>query len=349
MGTHPSFVRAVLLAGLLFALLLLFPPQTLSATGGGVVKTHSGGSSAFNGGSPAWEVLGEDFRQVRVFINVYRSHERALDMVAEMLTSDLIALNFSIVVMCNWHELSFPDIEPFKSHKKSLVVIPNAPRSPRAWMGLTARNWNLGLVRGFHDLKKPLADVVVLCHGDLYLRPNWAVELHKRMTEPNGLVFLTQTMGDGFMAITPLGVQYIGMFDENFSDGGYHEGDYFLRAIAWAPPDRVSITDRHHERFHNSHLWTGQSIVMGDGLGDSYAAGGRIPTVDPVRYSQYYWRAKWGDRDPSSWPRDTSYARAIEKPLCPIYYLYPFFEQGLFEHSRRGYLHDPIDHALWTF
>ena len=296
--------------------------MTAAGRGGG------GGTARYGGSSPE-DVL-EDYRQLRIFINVFKSHERTLDMVAGLLASDVTRLaNFSIAVQCNWGTFAFPDAEPFASHARSLVVLHNVLRSHLS-LGHLAREWNAGLVRGFGSLRAPLADVVVLLHGDVYLSADWAVEVHAALTAPGGTFFLQQGFGDAFMAFAPDAVRTIGLFDENFCDRpSYQEGDYFLRALVYAR-ERVSVNDAYHQRVHRP--WRGKPVVLDSGKGD----GLKVRGWGDAWYSRHYWNKKWPGVSPS-WPQGTEFARAITKPAVPMHVLYPYFEDALINPAALGY------------
>ena len=307
------------------------PPHPRTVTPAGCEQTASA-STALPTVVTARELFSLH-RVMRVFIVVFKEHARALETVRMMLTSDLLLVgNFSITVICNRGVFAFPNEEPFITYARSLLVLHNDMRSHLS-RGHLARDWNTGLVRGFGSLLRPLADVVVLVQGDVQLQPTWAVSIHSALTqpEPGGTFFIQQGMGDAFMALTAEAVRHIGIFDENFSDRpSYQEGDYFLRAVAYAR-ERVSITDPKHYRMHRPHAAASVLVHSGEGDGDYVRGWG----VAPV--SKRWWELKWPGIA-AQWPRGGIFPPDLVKsPAVKLADVYPYFECDIYDRVRKGY------------
>jgi hypothetical protein len=227
--------------------------------------------------------------QMRVFVVVYKKHSLAQQLVAQLLSSDLVLLSFEITVISNWGHFTLPDAPPFANFNGSLSVIQNTIRSPRSW-GHLAREWNAALMHGFGNLEKPQSDVVVLIHGDASLTGGqWAQELYAEHggADGGGTLFLQSGRGDIFTSVTAEGVRTIGIWDEHFVDVGAQEADYFLRAVRFGF-DRVRISDFGHLRMHRP--WH-RGVVGVDWVGDRH----HIPVTGVPEYNFHKWSLEyWG-------------------------------------------------------
>ena len=229
-------------------------------------------------------------RQMRVFVATYKKQSLAKQLVAQLLSSDLVFLTFEITVISNWGHFTFPDAPPFSTWADSLSVIHNTIRSPRSW-GHLAREWNAALMHGFGNLDKPQSDGVVLIHGDASLATNaWALDLYAEHggAAGGGTLFLQTGRGDIFTSITAEGVRTIGLWDEHFVDVGGQESDYLLRAVHSAF-DRVRIDDFGHDRYHRP--WH-RKVVGVDWVGDRH----HFPTSGIPEYNFHKWSMEyWGE------------------------------------------------------
>jgi hypothetical protein len=259
-----------------------------------------------------------DKRQFRVFVVVFKDHNRTRELVEMLLQSDLTSFSFEIVVISNFGTFAFPADNPlFIVNAKNLAVVNNYLR-PEFSFGHLAQDWNAAAIYGFVNLTDPVSDVVASFQGDTKCAPLWARNVYEEHMR-NGTLFLQSGKGDAFHSWTAEGVRRIGIWDERFVDIGYQEADMFLRAVL-LEPDRVRIDDRHHLRRYRPASFR---VLSEDGPGDR---GGKKQIH---RHSRSFWDMKWGKRDPAAWPNETWMRIERVVPLIPTTYVYPFFEWRL--------------------
>jgi hypothetical protein len=139
---------------------------------------------------------------------------------------------------------------------------------------------------------------------------------------------VTFSQGCGFMSYTPEAVKKIGLWDERFCTLGYHEGDYFLRALRYNK-NRVSINDpggeRNWQQVHPLVIKPSDS----HGLPDHLASWKYYPVCRRL------WEMKWGEWKDCSWSIEQM--SNVIKPQIPCYMMYPYFEKDILDLEEKYY------------
>jgi hypothetical protein len=172
-------------------------------------------------------------------------------------------------------------------------------------------------MHGFRDLNNPDCDILMHSHDDNTfdsLLFSKMIKLHEKYN------LVTFSQGCGFMSYLPLAVKRIGMWDERFCTLGYHEGDYFLRALRY-DRDKVSINDPGGER-----NWQNEMPLVfkpfETHMNPNHVASWRYYSV-----CRRLWELKWGNWKDVSWSIEQM--SDVKKPEIPCYMLYPYFEKDI--------------------
>lgn len=211
--------------------------------------------------------------------------------------------------------------------KDCVTVLHNDVR-PDFSKGHLSRNWNQAIINGFVNLNNPDCDIVITNQNDTVFHPNYldeVIELHKTYD----LVQLGA--GDSFLSYTPNSIKKVGLWDERFSNIGYQEADYFLRALLYLG-EKCTINDHHHSRVFNP-LQKNDVIVGGVINGFNR---GEISHMESLPYhpiQHYLYKHKWhsvGEDDMST----TLYWNDLDKlksarVKVPAYFYYPYFEKDM--------------------
>ena len=217
---------------------------------------------------------------------------------------------------------------------KTLKILPNTLR-PNFSTGHLAKDWNAALVLGFKDLKNPDADIVILNQNDAVFKPEYIsnlVELH------NVFDFVQLGSGDEVLSFTPNAVKKIGLFDERFSNIGFQEADYFLRARILMP-DSITINDETHDRVWNPIDFVNdiiENIECGHNREEaSTMASAKYHTTSAVAFF-HKWQNLPVDRNWSKLPQGFRFDQ-----LVPLYshIMYPYFEKDIETLNKQRFLH----------
>jgi hypothetical protein len=243
-------------------------------------------------------------------------------------------------------------LEP--EHEKAVTVLHNNLR-PNFSLGHLARNWNQALLHGFQDLRNPASDIVITVQDDVIFKANWLsrlLDLHRQYS------FITMGGGDAFCSYLPEAVRKIGLWDERFCCLGYHEGDYFLRALIHNR-EGSSINDLQHGRLHNpveSNTYNPADVDLDMEVENRGTDGGEMIRADsmlitlPLRnlarqkahftsmrmqgIPRAVFLQKWGLSD-AFW---TAEHHAVRKSLVPNYITYPYFEKDIEDLREKNYV-----------
>lgn len=275
--------------------------------------------------------------RVSIYIVTYRNSVDLNRNISSILASGAdVRIN-----VINNHSQFFLDPE----HENGITVLHNSLR-PDFSTGHLARNWNQALLHGFQDLNRPASDIVVTVQDDVVFKPDWflnLIDLHRRYS------FITMGPGDAFCSYLPEAVRKVGMWDERFCSIGFHEADYFLRALIYNR-DHCSINDPGHGRQHNAvegNVYRDRSENYG---ADPERASSMLITsphwnqdrkdahlsavVNNHALSEAFFMHKWGVAD-KHW---TSGHYAIRKSLITNYIMYPYFEKDIEDLREKNYL-----------
>ena len=186
--------------------------------------------------------------------------------------------------------------------------------------GHLARSWNQAIINGFKDLNNPDCDIVITNQDDMEFRVNYLntlIEIHKTYD------LVQCKTGDALISYTPNAIKRIGLWDERFCNIGYHEGDYFIRAVLYHR-DKVSLNEYGHERRCN-YIGSMDNIVNMDYKGG--LARNEPYHIESMKYhshSHKIFTTKWGDAKFEKWNADE--ISNDLKPLIPSFIYYPYFE-----------------------
>jgi hypothetical protein len=194
---------------------------------------------------------------------------------------------------------------------------------------------------GFEDLSDPKCSQVIITHDDVVWHQDFMVKLldiHHR----KNYTFYAGNFGCSFMSFLPEAVKQIGLFDERFCNIGFHEADYYLRALIFNR-EYSSINDDTHGRVVNP------TEILFDH--PDYT-----PTkVDSREVSSKYhfltrgvFAAKWNVY-PDRWKENGILNEPPTGPLIDSYLMYPRFEMDMnFDVvERQKYLMPKGFHHYW--
>lgn len=255
---------------------------------------------------------GTDLR-IHIFVVTYTNEPlllRCLDSVAEA-QKVAEAASVRVTVLNNFGELALPD-------RPGVTVVNNAAR-PDFSTGHLARSWNQAILHGFRDPNDPACDLLVLAQNDSVFQPNFLAAIKRHAAR---FCYVTFGHGDEVQVMTPEAIRRIGLYDERFCNIGYHEADYFLRALI-AAPQAVSINDAHHGRVHNPVANDVTKLVTTGYMRKDPA---HIASIAHHGLSRRVFAYKWGKgTDPHLW-RDA--ARSL-RVCAKQFMMYPYFEAAL--------------------
>ena len=160
--------------------------------------------------------------KIKVFIVTYNNDEVLANNISSLRNSDLMNHDYEIYVINNYGVMK-------NRYGPNVKILNNSCRADFS-TGHLSRDWNTALIEGFRDLNNPDCDFVVCCHNDTVFYQNWVeylISLHEKYT------FIQFGRGCGFMSFTINAVKTIGLWDERFCNIGFHEADYFVRAMLY--------------------------------------------------------------------------------------------------------------------
>lgn len=271
--------------------------------------------------------------KIKFYIVTYNREDHLNKTLESLFSTDIDEHDVEVFIVNN--HSSFQMNEKFASR---VTVLHNVLR-PDFSTGHLSRNYNEILMHGFRDLNNPDCNILMHSHDDNFFHP----ELFKKMIEEhNKYNFITFSWGCGFCSYLSDAVKKIGMWDERFCTIGYHEGDYFLRALKYNEK-HTSINDwEAARRLHNPinevlcHKQP-ESVGHNDAHKNSWK-----------HYSicRRLWEKKWPNwKNDHGKVSDTSWhnrnAEQVPRPSIPMYMLYPYFEKNIEDIPEKYY--DDID------
>lgn len=209
------------------------------------------------------------------------------------------------------------NIDP--SFSDRVKVLHNQVR-PDISTGHLSRNWNEALVNGFKNLLNPECDIVITSQNDALMKPNYVDQVIKNHFD-NDLSFIAYGPGDACCSYTAEGVRKIGLWDEKFSNIGYQEYDYFMRAFIFNK--KSSLNDHHHHSVFNP-LPPECIISSSNGTGHSRGEESHRASMRFHGNSRFMFTEKWG-KSPESGLGNLGETDKL-RPLIPSYVSYPYFE-----------------------
>jgi hypothetical protein len=263
--------------------------------------------------------------KIKQYIVTYNNNERLNACIKSMG-------NFSheVYIVDNYGNAQLDNAEFYPT----VTILRNVLR-PSFSTGHLAKDWNAALVLGFQNLKEPDADIVILNQNDTLFQPNYVQELIQLHTLFD---FVQLGAGDEVLSFTPNAVRQIGLFDERFSNIGFQEADYLLRAIILLPT-RSTINDEIHDRLCNPIEWVNdiiQNVECGHNREEeSTMASAQYHTTSAAAFFDK-WHGLAVDRNWSKIPPEFSFTQLRPKVS---YIMYPYFEKDIETLTQQNFLH----------
>ena len=279
--------------------------------------------------------------EFRVFVVSYQSDEALFKSLDALLASDLKTFSNRIYVLNNFGFLRLTLPTRFQD---TVIVLDNS-RRPDFSTGHLARDWNQCLIHGFQSLAKPRSKMVVCMQADNEVAPDFASTLqvlHKTYSMVNA------GMGDAFTSYTAKAIEMIGVWDENFSNIGWQDYDFYLRSVLHAG-SYVCFMQKTVEPYLEKALScsTAKPVLrkMRSGSSESkksHKASHKFHTV-----SERVFREKWSlpnvKAATGNWGINTaeqvkSLINLNLKPRIPWFVTYPYFENEIKNRDKIGLL-----------
>jgi hypothetical protein len=267
-------------------------------------------------------------KHIKLFIVTHRGKDVLHTLLDSVFQSDITKYDFWIYIINNHSE--------FEIHKKfsyeNITILHNNMR-PDWSAGFSSRCWNQSIIYGFNSLLKPSSKIVCHVQDDSEFLPNWAsniIKFHKEYS------FITFGHGDQFCSYTPESVKKIGMWDERFCSLGYHEGDYFYRAVSHNA-NESSINDAFHGRYWNE---CPNKVLKETITGIKANRPGRVESGKYCDTSKSLFFEKWGCK-PYPWPSPVCPNEFRKTSLISNFVYYPFFEKDVYDLNGKNYFTAP--------
>lgn len=202
--------------------------------------------------------------------------------------------------------------------KNKVKVLHNVLR-PDFSCGHLSRNYNEIFINGFKNLNNPDCDILMHSHDDNYFDKNF----FKNLLEYNKKYdIITFSQGCGFMAYTPEAIKKVGMWDERFCTIGYHEGDYFLRAIKYNA-DKTSINDPNQLR-----TWNPLPHIVYK-MPHTHLNTAHRESQNYYSVCRQLFELKWSGVKDTNFPGNI--LNILSDPAIPMHMMYPYFEKDLYD------------------
>ena len=183
---------------------------------------------------------------------------------------------------------------------------------------------------GFGSLKDPHADQVICAHDDSMWNPNWLENLQKIH---ESYTFYSGNFGCSLTSYLPEAVRKIGMWDERFAGLGYHEADYFLRALIYNR-DKSSINDMFAGRVLN-HI----PVDLFEHVAPNQQKDDHVNQTLPYHtVSRRMFEEKWGVH-PENWGIRLTEDQIPMRPKISTYMYYPYFELDIDDLDGKNYVY----------
>ena len=250
--------------------------------------------------------------KIKFYIVTYKRKKDLHNTLVSLFNTDINEYNVEVYIVNNHSEIFIDD--EFKSRVK---VLHNTFR-PDSSTGHLSRNYNEIFLHGFKDLSNPDCDLLMHSHDDntfdsMFFKK--IIEHHKKYE------LITFSQGCGLMSYTPEAVKTVGMWDERFCTIGYHEGDYFVRALAYLK-DKVSINDPLQGREFNPLPWICTKLQDTQQNNEHQ----RSFTYYPI--CRQLWELKYPTIKDVGWSKE-QYLNMPE-PNISYFVMYPYFEKDLY-------------------
>ncbi len=167
-------------------------------------------------------------KKINVYVVTYNNKQRLNENISRFFetTQNVDKNNFKLnyFIINNYSTIHIND-----EYKDRVNVFHNSLR-PDFSCGHLSRDYNAALMHGFRNLNSPAVDQVICAHDDSIWRDGWFEDLQEIHNTYN---FYVGDYGCSMHSYLPEAVKTIGIWDERFCNIGYHEADYFLRALIY--------------------------------------------------------------------------------------------------------------------
>lgn len=265
--------------------------------------------------------------KIKHFIVTYNNEDRINKSLKSIFDSNSNLENLEIFILNNHSNIVLKE-----EYKRLARILDNQTR-PDFSTGHMARSWNQAIINGFEDLNNPSCDMVIATQDDTIFSKNY---VEKSIDLIRKFDYVSYGTGDQFNLYSPNAIKRIGLWDERICNIGYHEADYFLRAIRYHR-DGVSINDHLHGRLHNPIQDQNTTPIIHTPSGISMGDPAHLRSLIFHGHSHHVFWTKWGIR-PMPWDRnDMQVINSIE-PKIMAYILYPYFEKDVETLREQKYL-----------
>jgi len=249
--------------------------------------------------------------KIKFYIVTYNREKELNETLRSLFNTDYSNYEVQFFIVNNHTSIKFND-----KYADKVTVLENVFR-PDNSTGHLSRNYNEIILHGIKDVTDPDCDILIHSHDDNLFKENFFSEIIKNHEQFD---FITFSQGCGLCSYLPLAIDRIGLWDERFCTIGYHEGDYFLRALITDPTNKkTSINDPNQGREYNA---LPPLCIKQSGTHQNAAH-----TASFTNYSvcRQLWQIKWptckdGGWDINNLPPNTKLKRFM---------LYPYFEKKL--------------------
>ena len=263
--------------------------------------------------------------KINVYVVTYNNRQRLNDNLSRFfettkhLDRNRYELNYFIIN--NYHHIDIAD-----EFKDSVKVLPNTLR-PSFSCGHLSRDYNAALMHGFQNLKRPVIDQVICAHDDSIWRDGWFEDLqdiHKKYD------FYAGDYGCSMHSYLPEAVRKIGLWDERFCNIGYHEADYFLRALIYNK-EKSTIND-----YAGGRVLNPTKVIFDHPPANMNKMNHVSATIRYHTVTRRVFEDKWGVH-PEFW--ETRLKAVPTEPLINQYMFYPYFELDIYDLDEKKYIY----------
>lgn len=265
--------------------------------------------------------------KIKHFIVTYNNEARINSSLKSIFESGSNLDDVEIYVLNNHSKIRLNE-----EFKNAVRILDNQTR-PDFSTGHMARSWNEAIINGFQDLNSPSCDIVIATQDDTIFSENY---IEKSIELAQKFDYVSYGTGDQFNLYVPNGVKRMGLWDERICNIGYHEADYFLRAIRYHG-EKVSVNDHLHGRLQNPIQDQGLTPIVHTPSGISAGDPAHIRSLIFHGHSHHVFWTKWGVR-PMPWDSNDIQAIRTIEPKIMSHIFYPYFEKDVETLREQKYL-----------
>lgn len=267
--------------------------------------------------------------KTKLFIVTYNGENHLRDNLNSLFNSrEFESLDLQINVINN-HTNFHLDSE----YRDRVKVYHNELR-PDFSTGHLARNWNQAIINGFKSLVNPDCELLITSQDDVIWDHNWYFTLLSIMEK---YTFYSSGNGDAVCAYKPEAVRRIGLWDERYCNIGYHEYDYFIRAVVYNG-ESSSLNDIGDM---NRSPWNPMPLINHHIQRDALKHENHMKSVAYHPISGKVFEHKWGfdsfrrDNGSDYW---TWVKENVKSTVSKNFMFYPYFEKDVYDLVGKNYL-----------